>query len=95
MTNIADEQKALEWVDADIEASEGMGDGDITQGGRKVYPLEILRTLRSALEPREVTMEDANNLFSFLYDVYEVDGDVRTAFVLWLRERGIVVKEGK
>ena len=54
---MTDEQKALEWVDADIEASEGMGDGDITQGGRKVYPLEILRTIREALEPKTVTRE--------------------------------------
>ena len=52
-----------------------------------------LCALRSALEPKTVTIEDANNLFPSLYAVYDADGDVRTAFILWLKERGIAIKE--
>ena len=90
---MTDEQKALEWVDADIEASEGMGDGDITQGGRKVYPLEILRTLRSALEPKVMNMAWVKKWDSeFLYDLVHRNGMTMHTWKAMLNELGIAVK---
>jgi len=93
MTNITDEQRkeALEYVETKLDMGESIGWYD-----KKTSEMitRIFHTLRSALEPKTVSMEDAINLFPFLCDIYNANSDPGTEFILWLNERGIRVHRG-
>lgn len=84
---MTDEQRkeAIEWMNHVIDTRVRLSDG---------CP-EFLYAIRSALEPKTVSREDAMNLFSFLCDVYRANGNTGTEFILWLEERGIEVEEDK
>lgn len=95
--SITEEQRqALGFINGEIrEATHHASSGGPGIRAKFRERLDHLEQVRSALEPQTVTREDAIKLFPFLCDVYAANGDTGTEFILWLRERGIEVEEGK
>ena len=54
-------------------------------------PFSVIRAALEQYKPKTVSREDAMNLFPYLCDVYDANGDTGTEFILWLKERGIEV----
>ena len=90
---MTDEQKerAIGWAESEIRWQEGFK-------FKKDTYLDILKTIRSALEPKVVTISEVRELLSCYrhvhsVDIYKLDEAQERAVIKKLAELGIAVKE--